>query len=382
MRRGRSTAATPPARATSSRTAASRTCASSASRPRARSCSATSARSGCASRRRAISSTPRSARASAGSNSILRMREVLDAVLEWIPTWEDDPENGYRGAKAIVNVGAINGGFGWRVSRTPHRTDLFLDVRVPPTKPMAEARRQVLEMVRGLRERFPDYGVEAEVYVTAPGAEIEEDHPLVAAIDASHEEVFGVAAGARRDPVVLGRLGADALRDPDRQLRHLDRPARRAVRRESRDRRPREDGERLRARCAARVRGRSERRRLCAAARPAGSGGRRRVRRARRRWRFRLSVLPSSQGPVDLAELARERLVLYVYPRSGPAGRAAAARLGRDSGRAGLHAAVVRVPRPCGGAGRARRARRRACRRRASTTRSSSRSATTCRSQW
>ena len=39
-------------------------------------------------------------------NSILRMREVLDAVLEWIPTWEDDPENAYRGAKAIVNVGA------------------------------------------------------------------------------------------------------------------------------------------------------------------------------------------------------------------------------------------------------------------------------------
>jgi peroxiredoxin len=31
-------------------------------------------------------------------------------------------------------------------------------------------------------------------------------------------------------------------------------------------------------------------------------------------------VLPSSQGPVDLAELARERLVLYVYPRSGRPG--------------------------------------------------------------
>ena len=70
------------------------------------------------------------------------MREVLDAVLEWIPTWEDDPANAYRGAKAIVNVGAIQGGFGWRVSRTPHRTDLFLDVRVPPTKPMAVARRR------------------------------------------------------------------------------------------------------------------------------------------------------------------------------------------------------------------------------------------------
>ena len=124
-------------------------------------------------------------------NSILRMREVLDAVLEWIPTWEDDPENAYRGAKAIVNVGALQGGFGWRVSRTPHRTDLFLDIRVPPTKPMPTARRQVLEMVRDLAERFPDFGVEGEVYVTAPGSEIAEDHPLVAAIDESHAEVFG-----------------------------------------------------------------------------------------------------------------------------------------------------------------------------------------------
>jgi len=126
-----------------------------------------------------------------GQNSILRMQEVLAAVREWIPAWENDPGNAYRGKRAIVNVGAIQGGFGWRVSRTPHRTDLFLDVRVPPTKPMATARREVLDMVRGLAERFPAYGIEAEVYVTAPGAEIEEGHPLVAAIDESHEEVFG-----------------------------------------------------------------------------------------------------------------------------------------------------------------------------------------------
>jgi acetylornithine deacetylase/succinyl-diaminopimelate desuccinylase-like protein len=125
-------------------------------------------------------------------NSILRMREVLDAVLEWIPVWEDDPENAYRGAKAIVNVGAVQGGFGWRVSRTPHHTDLFLDVRVPPTKPMALARRQVLDMVRGLATRFPGYGIEGQVYVTAPGAEIAESHELVAAIDGAHLEVFGV----------------------------------------------------------------------------------------------------------------------------------------------------------------------------------------------
>ncbi len=124
-------------------------------------------------------------------NSILRMREVLAAALEWIEAWEGDPENAYRGTPAIVNVAAVQGGFGWRVSRTPHRTDLFLDVRVPPTKPMGRARAEVLAFARGLGERFPDYGIEAEVYVTAPGAEIDESHPLIAAIDESHEAVFG-----------------------------------------------------------------------------------------------------------------------------------------------------------------------------------------------
>ena len=128
-------------------------------------------------------------------NSILRAREVLDAVLEWIPAWEDDPSNADRGAKAIVNVGAVEGGLGWRASRTPHHTDLFLDVRVPPTKAMATARGEVLDMARGLGERFPDYGVEGEVFVTAPGAEIEEGHELVAAIDTAHAEVWGEAPG-------------------------------------------------------------------------------------------------------------------------------------------------------------------------------------------
>jgi acetylornithine deacetylase/succinyl-diaminopimelate desuccinylase-like protein len=145
-------------------------------------------------------------------NAIVRMRDVLDAVLEWIPTWEDDPANAYRGAKAIVNVGALQGGFGWRVSRTPHRADLFLDVRVPPTKEMAQARSQVLDMVRGLAERFPEHGVEGEVYVTAPGAEIAEDHPLIGALDGAHAEVFG-APPARdvarwfSDASVLTRYG-------------------------------------------------------------------------------------------------------------------------------------------------------------------------------
>jgi acetylornithine deacetylase/succinyl-diaminopimelate desuccinylase-like protein len=91
----------------------------------------------------------------------------------------------YGEVRGVANVGGIEGGFGWRASRTPHRTDLFLDLRVPPDVPMAEARSAALEFARSLD------GVEAEVYVTAPGATIAEGHPLVAAIDDAHAEVFG-----------------------------------------------------------------------------------------------------------------------------------------------------------------------------------------------
>jgi acetylornithine deacetylase/succinyl-diaminopimelate desuccinylase-like protein len=120
-----------------------------------------------------------------GENSIVKMHPVLSAVLEWLPSWEE--EMSYGDVRGVANVGSIEGGFGWRASRTPHRTDLYLDLRVPPDVPMAEARRKALEFARSLD------GVEAEVYVTAPGAEIDEGHPLVAALGEAHTEVFGAA---------------------------------------------------------------------------------------------------------------------------------------------------------------------------------------------
>jgi acetylornithine deacetylase len=130
-------------------------------------------------------------------NSIVRMEAVLDAVREWIPGWEE--RAAYGGKRGIVGIGAIDGGFAWRASRTPHRTDLFLDVRVPPTLPMATARAEVMDFVRDLRGRFPEHGIEAEVFVTAPGSEIAGDHPLIAAIDEGHTQVFG--APPERDVV-------------------------------------------------------------------------------------------------------------------------------------------------------------------------------------
>jgi acetylornithine deacetylase/succinyl-diaminopimelate desuccinylase-like protein len=140
-------------------------------------------------------------------NSIIRMRDVLDQVLEWLPSWE--LEMSHDGVRGIANVGAIQGGFGWRASRTPHRTDLFLDLRVPPGVPMAEARRKALAFARSLR-------VDAEVYVSAPGAEIDESSPVVAAVAEAHSEVFGSQPETDvtrwfSDASVLSRYGIPTL---------------------------------------------------------------------------------------------------------------------------------------------------------------------------
>jgi acetylornithine deacetylase/succinyl-diaminopimelate desuccinylase-like protein len=56
---------------------------------------------------------------------------------------------------------------------------------------MTVAREEFASLVRELRERHPDFGIDSEVFVTAPGAQIDESHPLIAAIEQGHAQVFG-----------------------------------------------------------------------------------------------------------------------------------------------------------------------------------------------
>jgi len=147
-------------------------------------------------------------------NSIVRMTDIVGEIRQWIPSWQERAS--YGGQPGVVNVGAVRGGHPWRVSRTPDRTDLFLDIRVPPTMRMQDARAAFLALVRDLTARHPTFGIESEVFVSSPGAEIAEDHPLIRAIDAGHELVFG--SRPERDTVrwssdasVLTRYGIETV---------------------------------------------------------------------------------------------------------------------------------------------------------------------------
>ncbi len=131
-------------------------------------------------------------------NSLRRMHDVIAQILKWIPQWQQ--KTAYGNKQGFVNLGGIRGGHPWRASRTPERTDLYLDVRVPPTLPMNQARHELKKMFLDLERRFPDYGLEFETYVSVPGAEISPDHELVKAIEKSHRHITGRAP--KRDTVL------------------------------------------------------------------------------------------------------------------------------------------------------------------------------------
>jgi acetylornithine deacetylase len=147
-------------------------------------------------------------------NSIRRMYDLMPRIMQWAEHWEQKAS--YGGKKAIVNLGGIRGGHGWRASRTPEKTDLFLDVRVPPTIAMAEARRDVQQMFFELERAHADWGLEFETYVSVPGAQIDENHEMVHAIERNHQRVMGTLPEREvvvwcSDASVLSRFGCETV---------------------------------------------------------------------------------------------------------------------------------------------------------------------------
>ena len=122
-------------------------------------------------------------------NAIRRMHQVLEEVMRWIPEWQEQAR--WAGRPGFVNLGCVQAGHPWRASRTPERADLFLDVRVPPTIPMTDARRTVKKLFLAMKEKYPEYGLEFETYVSVPGTKIDEGHAMVQAIARNHQQVIG-----------------------------------------------------------------------------------------------------------------------------------------------------------------------------------------------
>ena len=155
-------------------------------------------------------------------NSIRRMYDVIDVVLKWSELGE---KNAHGGHKGLVNLGGIRGGHPWRASRTPEKTDLFLDVRVPPTIPCRKPAAPPSAVPR-LEETLSRLGSGVRDLRFGARRAHREDHDMFKAIEANHQRIMGEAP--KRDVVTWcsDATVLTPLRHRDRELRAFQRAAR------------------------------------------------------------------------------------------------------------------------------------------------------------
>jgi acetylornithine deacetylase len=123
-------------------------------------------------------------------NSISNSGLVLDALNEWIPEYMQ--RNEFGGTQPKVNIAAIEGGWPWRGARTPDTCSIYMDVRTPPEVLPMDAYREVRELIRALeKEHACLEGTTVDVYVSAPGTSIPDDHELIRTIVTAHTDQLG-----------------------------------------------------------------------------------------------------------------------------------------------------------------------------------------------
>lgn len=126
------------------------------------------------------------------SNAINKSRKVLNAIHEWIPGYCQ--RNAVGNFRPRVNVSAIEGGWPWRGARTPDNCCIYMDVRTLPEDLPAAAYTEVRQLVANVVKDNPELeGTKVEIFVSAPGTSIPDDHELVTTIIGAHTEQLGKA---------------------------------------------------------------------------------------------------------------------------------------------------------------------------------------------
>jgi len=125
-------------------------------------------------------------------NAISNSTLVLDALRQWMPEYIE--RNAIGDWRPKVNIAAIEGGWPWRGARTPDTCTIYLDVRTMPDMLPVAVYREVRELIREtIREHACLEGTTVDVYVSAPGTSIPDDHELIEMIVEAHTTQLGEA---------------------------------------------------------------------------------------------------------------------------------------------------------------------------------------------
>jgi acetylornithine deacetylase len=123
-------------------------------------------------------------------NAINKSRVILDAIHDWIPRYIENHTMG--SFKPRVNVAAIEGGWPWRGARTPDGCSIYMDVRTLPDELPVDAYNEVRELINATVLENPQLeGTKAEIFVSAPGTSIPDDHELVQNVISAHDNQLG-----------------------------------------------------------------------------------------------------------------------------------------------------------------------------------------------
>ena len=129
-----------------------------------------------------------------GDDAMAKAVRVLDALRAWEPEFEASHPHPRMGSR--IGFGGIAAGNAFQPAVNPPRlADLFLDLRFPPDLTIMDVRRQLAGYLAGLRRESPELATELTLYLCRNGYEINDDVPVVGAMEAAHQEVFGEIPG-------------------------------------------------------------------------------------------------------------------------------------------------------------------------------------------
>ena len=117
----------------------------------------------------------------------------MAGLLTELKNWSDEysERNEYLGTRPLVNISAIQGGWPWRLSRTPSYCNLYLDVRYIPGIHPLEIKEEIRKVITKAKKKEPKLDVKEELLITIPPAETPDDDPVIQIVKTAHKQIFG-----------------------------------------------------------------------------------------------------------------------------------------------------------------------------------------------
>lgn len=123
-------------------------------------------------------------------NAIVQASQLVLALEEWAEGYESRSEldTPCGRMRPRVTVGAIDGGLPFKPNWRPAVANIYLDVRVPPTRTPLEVKRELEAFVAAAAP-----GAEVDMYLARRGFVGEGVEPIAASLESAHRDVFGAA---------------------------------------------------------------------------------------------------------------------------------------------------------------------------------------------